>query len=34
MSLKKNKNFLKDNKTTLFDEAMNEFSKNKNKKIL
>ena len=32
MSLKKKKNFPKDNKTTLFDEAMNEFSKNKSKK--
>ena len=32
MSLKKKKNFLKDNKTSLFDEAMNEFSKNKSKK--
>ena len=31
MSLKKKKK-LKDNKTTLFDEAMNEFSKNKTKK--
>ena len=32
MSLKKKKKFLNDNKTTLFDEAMNEFSKNKNKR--
>ena len=32
MSLKKKKDFFNENKTSLFDEAMNEFSKNKNKK--